>query len=248
VSKLPGVEKLAVLVSKVTGALLGAPFVPADRMIRGESICEQMVMVRVHADPAITVVLSVDAEAGRKLSAALFGRPEHEITLPLTDEGAASLLTSIAAQIARLLNVDHPAGAPRRTTLGQLVRENGALDFDEAILLRSRGGIDLGLWILEERSGNEPRPRGNRAIGRILRFLLRRIRPRRAGRSAERLEIRSMHDGKRWNEARSRANVATSRFGSRGRSAERAQLLHRAHEEHQRGRSVRRDTSPPPPG
>ena len=72
-SKLPGVEKLSVLVSKVTGALLGAPFVPADRMIRGESICEQMVMVRVHAEPAITVVLSVDAEAGRKVSTALFG-------------------------------------------------------------------------------------------------------------------------------------------------------------------------------
>jgi hypothetical protein len=250
VSKLPGVEVLAVLVSKVTGAVLGTTFDPADRMMRGESICEQMVMVRIPADPDLIVVLSVDTDAGRNLSAAVLGRSDDEIAPQMIDKGAAELLTTIAMEIASFLQVDRPVGAPQRTTLGQLVRENGALDFDEAILLRSRGNIDVGLWILEEHSGNKARPHSSGIANGLLRFLLRTIGPRKSERNSQTVDIPSFSCREEWNEARLREDVQAADLEVEldlDLESD-AQLLNGAYQKHRRRRLARRNASPPPLG
>ncbi|HVV51489.1 MAG TPA: hypothetical protein VHO06_17605 [Polyangia bacterium] len=146
--KLPDARRLAALVSHVTGTMFGPTFVPADQALRGESLCEQMFMIRLKATPGVVVVLSVDARAGRKLSAAFLRCPERDLSRAMVDDVISELLNMVAGQIAKVIELDQLLGLPRRTTLGEMAQER--LDLDDAILLRSEGEIDLGLWILEE--------------------------------------------------------------------------------------------------
>jgi Chemotaxis phosphatase CheX len=149
-SKLPSSQELAVLVSNVTGTMFGTTFVSGEGEgeVRGESLCQQMVMMRLPADREITVALSSDEAGGRYLSAAFFGCPPEKVTRQMIDDVIAELLNMIAGQISTALDLEHLIGLPSRTTLADLFQTCG-LGAQDPILLRSQADVDLGLWIFE---------------------------------------------------------------------------------------------------
>jgi hypothetical protein len=149
-SKLPEPEELALLVSNVTKTMCGATFVLDDPLERGLSVCDQMVMIPMLGDPPITVVVSSDGRGSRALGAAFFGCEPQAITPQMVDDVIAELLNMVAGQIAGALAFQHSLGLPRRTNLAEIAEQGNG--FDDAILLRSEGKVDLRLWILEDRS------------------------------------------------------------------------------------------------
>jgi hypothetical protein len=147
-SKLPDAEKLASLVSYVTSTMCGVSFVPGDPVARGESLYLQMVMIALRGDPDITVVLSSDGRGSRALGAAFFGIGEDKVSQQMIDDAIAELLNMVAGQVATAMQSNHTLGLPRRTKLSEIARA-GMATLDGAVLLRSEGAVDLGLWILE---------------------------------------------------------------------------------------------------
>lgn len=172
-SKLPSPETLAALVSNVTGTMFGTTFVPADGEVRGESLCQQMVMMRLPADREITVVLSSDEMGSRSLSAAFLRRAPEQVTQGMIDDVIAELLNMIAGQISTALDLKHLIGLPSRTTLADLV-QTGGLGARAPVLLRSQGEVDLGLWIFEAKSKEDEAPTGGSGGG-VVRSLIRKI-------------------------------------------------------------------------
>ena len=71
-----------------------------------------------------------------------------DVTQTMIDDVVAELLNMLAGQIAGALAYRYSVGLPRRTTLIELLQSK--LVFDQAVLLRSEGKVDLGLWLLEE--------------------------------------------------------------------------------------------------
>jgi hypothetical protein len=181
-SKLPSPENLAALVSNVTGTMFGTTFVPAEGEVRGESLCQQMVMMRLPADREITLVLSSDEMGGRSLSAAFLRCAPEKVTQEMIDDVIAELLNMIAGQISAALDLKHLIGLPSRTTLAELVQTSG-LGARVPVLLRSEGEVELGLWIFEAKSKEDKAP--TVATGRgVVRSLIRKIAgSRTAGRS-----------------------------------------------------------------
>jgi len=147
-SKLPDAEKLAALVSHVTSTMCGVSFVPGDPLARGESLYLQMVMIPLRGDPDVTVVLSSDTQGSRALGAAFFSVADDKLTQQMIDDAIAELLNMVAGQISMALQSNHTLGLPRRTRLAEIARA-GMATANGAILLRSEGAVDLGLWILE---------------------------------------------------------------------------------------------------
>jgi hypothetical protein len=116
-------------------------------------------MISMRGDPSITVVLAVDNEGGRALASSFFTCPPRDVTQSMIDDVVSKLLNVLAGQISGPLSYRHSLGTPRRTTLNELSGRN--LAFEQAILLRGEGRVDLGLWLLEEkptRSGREAPP------------------------------------------------------------------------------------------
>lgn len=148
ISKLPGPEDLAVLVSNVTSTMCGTTFVPDDPLARGESLCGQMVMIPLIGEGKITVVVSSDARGSRSLGAAFLGCARQLLTQQMIDDTIAELLNMVAGQISAALGYTHSLGLPRRTNLAEIAAGDGS-GFDDAVLLRSEGQVDLRLWILQ---------------------------------------------------------------------------------------------------
>ena len=107
-------------------------------------------MIPMRGDPNITVVLTVDDWSGCALAAAFFSCAPRDVTQSMIDDVAAELLQMMAGQITGALPYRYSLGLPSRTTRNELNRKN--LDFEQLILLRSEGEIDLGLWVLQERA------------------------------------------------------------------------------------------------
>jgi hypothetical protein len=103
----------------------------------------------MRGDPNITIVLTVDDWGGCALASAFFSCAPRDVTQSMIDDVAAELLKMMAGQITGALPDRYSPGLPTRTTLNELNRKN--LDFEQLILLRSEGEIDLGLWVLQER-------------------------------------------------------------------------------------------------
>jgi hypothetical protein len=169
-SKLPDPETLAALVSHVTETMCGTRFVPGDLLARGESLYLQMVMIPLMGEPNITVVLSSDALGSRALGTAFFGANDEKLTQLMIDDAIAELLNMVAAQIASALACGHTLGLPRRTRLVDIA-QGGALDLGGAVLLRSEGAVDLGLWIFETKPAQPEKPPRARKTG-LFRALL----------------------------------------------------------------------------
>lgn len=182
-SKLPSPADLAVLVSNVTGSMFGTTFVPAEDEVRGESLCQRMVMMRLTADREITLVLSSDELGSRSLSAAFLGCAPEKVTQEMIDDVIAELLNMIAGQIAATLDLNSLIGVPSPTTLGDLVQETGGLGAGNPILLRSQGEVDLGLWIFEAKSEEDEAPIGETSGGVVGSLIQRMVRPRPNARS-----------------------------------------------------------------
>jgi hypothetical protein len=174
-SKLPDAEKLAALVSHVTQTMCGTTFVPGDPLARGESIYLQMVMIPLIGDPSITVVLSSDTKGSRALGAAFYGSTDAKLTQAMIDDAIAELLNMVAGQICTALQSNHSLGLPRRTTLTEIAK-GGLLGLGDAVLLRSEGAVDLGLWIVQAApiAAAKPAPRPPRPWTDLFRSLIRR--------------------------------------------------------------------------
>lgn len=171
-SKLPDPERLAALVSHVTHTMCGTSFVPGDPLARGDSLYLQMVMIPLIGEPNVTVVLSSDTKGSRALGAAFFGTTADKLSQEMIDDAIAELLNMVAGQISTSLQSGHSLGLPRRTTLSEIAK-GGLLGMGDAVLLRSEGAVDLGLWILESASPGEPK-QTPRQTGRLFRSLIRR--------------------------------------------------------------------------
>ena len=131
-------------------------FVPGDPIERGESLYRMLTMISMRGEPNITVVLAVDNDGGRALASSFFSCAPRDISQPMIDDVIAELLNMLAGQLSGALSYRYSLGLPHRTTLKELSGEN--LEFEQAILLRSEGKVDLGLWLLEEKSAGADRP------------------------------------------------------------------------------------------
>jgi hypothetical protein len=142
-------ERVAGVVSEVTRVMCDTVFVPGDPLERGESLYRRLTMISMRGDPNITVVLAVDDQGGCALASTFFSCAPRDVTQSMIDDVVAELLNMLAGQISGVLSYSYSLGLPHRTTLGELNRED--VEFGQAILLRSEGKVDLGLWLLEER-------------------------------------------------------------------------------------------------
>jgi len=124
-------------------------FVAGDPLERGESLCRRLVMISMQGDPSIIVVLAVDDDGAHALASSFFSCAPRDVTKSMIDDVIAELLNMVAGHISNALPQRCTLGLPRWITLDDLGRKN--LDFDDAILFRSEGRIDLGLWLLEEK-------------------------------------------------------------------------------------------------
>jgi hypothetical protein len=171
----PDALTLAALVSNVTETICGTKFVPADDMLRGQSICGRMVLMPIKGLRDISVVLSCDTSGGQALGAALRGCPRDQLTRAMIDDSIAELLSMVAGQIQTALEIDQPLGLPRPTSLAELA-QGGGVSFDDSILLTSQGLGDLKLWIFETASPGEQTPQGK--TRRTFRSLFQKLRSR----------------------------------------------------------------------
>jgi len=152
-------QTVADIVSEVTRVMCDTVFVPGDPLERGESLYRRLTMISMRGEPGITVVLAVDNEGGCALASSFFSCPPRDVTQPMIDDVVAELLNMLAGQISGALAYRYSLGLPRRTTVKELFGDNP--QFEQAILLRSKGRVDLGLWLLEEkpaRSSGTARP------------------------------------------------------------------------------------------
>jgi len=150
---LPSPDEIAALVSNVTHTMCGTSFAPGDPLDRGESLCTRMAMIALVGEPNINVVVASDAQGSRALGAAFLGCRPQELTLRMIDDVTAELLNMVAGQISAALGYRHSLGLPQRTTMDTLLHAAGGRGYDEEILLRSQGRVDLGLWLLVKRTG-----------------------------------------------------------------------------------------------
>lgn len=146
---------VANIVSDVTRIMCDTVFVPGDPLERGESLYQRLTMISMRGDPNITVVLAADNGAGRSLASSFFSCRAVDVTEPMIDDVIAELLNMLAGQISGALAYRYSLGLPHRATLKDISGET--LVFEQAILLRSIGRVDLGLWLLEEKPSQSSR-------------------------------------------------------------------------------------------
>jgi hypothetical protein len=148
-SKLPDRLHLASIVSQVTRVMCDTVFIPCDPIERGESLYRRLTTISMVGDPDVTIVLAVDNDGGRALASSFFSCAPRDITQPMIDDVIAELLNMLAGQLSAALSYRYALGLPRRISLDELTDQD--LDFEEAVLLRSEGKVDLGLWLLERK-------------------------------------------------------------------------------------------------
>jgi hypothetical protein len=170
---LPDARTLAALVSNVTETICGTKFLPADDMLRGQSICGRMVMMPIKGPRDISIVLSCDTSGGQALGSALRGCPRDQLTRAMIDDAIAELLNMVAGQIQTALEIDQPLGLPKPTSLAE-ISQKGGVGFDDSILLTSQGLGDIKLWIFETAVPTEHTPKVT--SGRPFRSLFQKIR------------------------------------------------------------------------
>jgi hypothetical protein len=152
-SKLPDSQVLARLVSNVTQTMCGTSFAPDDPLARGDSLHGRMVLIPIVGEPRISVVLSCDGPSCRALARALFQCEDKDLSTEMADDALRELLNMIAGQVTAAMQLDRSLGLPRATDMMEII-EAGGLKTDDAVLLRSRGAIDLRLWVFEHASAS----------------------------------------------------------------------------------------------
>lgn len=144
--RLTDVDEIAKVVSAVTEVMCGASFAPWDPLARGESLSGRMVLMPMLGPRPIRIALACDARGSRALASAMFHCAPTEVTPAQIDDAIRELLNVVAGQVQRTLRIDQALGLPRPTTLAEL----GGPGIQDAVLLRSRGDVDIRLWIFEE--------------------------------------------------------------------------------------------------
>ncbi|MBC8133460.1 MAG: chemotaxis protein CheX [Deltaproteobacteria bacterium] len=140
-------DDLAKLVSSVTETMCATTFVPSDPLARGESLCGRMILLPMHGERQVNVLLACDGGGRRALAGAFFGMPPNETTEDVAEDAIRELLNMVAGQVSRALGLDLTLGLPRVATLAELGQNGGQIQ--DGVLLRSKGRIDLRLWIFE---------------------------------------------------------------------------------------------------
>lgn len=147
-SKLPDPATMASLVSTVTQTMCGVSFEPADDTNRPAELCSRMASLPISGARPVRVVLASNPGGAAALSSALFGMTTSDLDDAMVNDALCELLNMAAGQIRTALGLDQALGLPKivdgsdRPRLQEMLRNDG-------VLLRSRGAIDLLIWVSE---------------------------------------------------------------------------------------------------
>jgi len=150
-TNLPDPQTLATLVSTVTETMCGISFEPAKEVRQIDPTAWRLAILPINGKRNIQVLLSSDQASGVGLGAALLGFPADQLDPSMVDDSLCELLNMAAGQIKSALSIDQALGLPKIITgsegqgLYAAARANG-------ILLRSRGPLDLLIWVSEDAS------------------------------------------------------------------------------------------------
>jgi CheY-specific phosphatase CheX len=150
-TELPDAELLAALVSNVTETMCGISFSPEGTPLDEGAHAWRVASLPISGDRPLRVVLSSDQKSCEGLGSALLHYPAAELDPEMIDDSLCELLNMAAGQIKRALSIDQALGLPKIVpgaagqALFQAAKRAG-------ILLRSRGPLDLLIWVTEEPS------------------------------------------------------------------------------------------------
>jgi hypothetical protein len=147
-SELPDPATLATLVSTVTETMCGVSFAPAAESERKPELCWRMATLPIPGQRPIRVVLSSSQPGATALGAALFGMPATDLDETMINDALCELLNMAAGQIKSALALDQALGLPKIVKNPDSVPQQDLVR-REGVLLRSRGEIDLLIWVSE---------------------------------------------------------------------------------------------------
>ena len=127
VRRIPGPERLAALVTRVTGALLGISFRPAGDEEAGGPVdgCRAAALT-LDPDQPLIVTLVTDRTGGQALGAAMYCCPIEAVNPAMVDEALFEVLHAAANQIRCALDYEEPMAPPRIVDPEQVTRRRGA--------------------------------------------------------------------------------------------------------------------------
>jgi hypothetical protein len=108
---LPGPERLASSVSRVTATMLGLRFAPAAALPLPE--CWRTAVLPIPGKRPMTVALSSTRSGCASLTASLLRCDADDLDLAMIDDALRELLNMTAGQIKAELALDQPLGLPR---------------------------------------------------------------------------------------------------------------------------------------
>jgi hypothetical protein len=150
-TELPDAELLATLVSNVTETMCGISFCPESSPVDEGAHSWRVASLPISGERPLRVILSSDQKGCEGLGSALLHFPADELESDMIDDSLCELLNMAAGQIKRALSIDQALGLPKIVpgvegqAVFQAARKHG-------ILLRSRGPLDLLIWVTEEPS------------------------------------------------------------------------------------------------
>lgn len=145
---LPDSATLATLVSTVTQTMCGVSFTPAQSLERAADLFWRMASLPIAGARPIRVVLSSSQSSATALGSALFGLSAAELDESMIDDALCELLNMAAGQIKTALALDQALGLPKIVRAGDPLAVHEQVR-KEGILLKSRGDIDLLIWVSE---------------------------------------------------------------------------------------------------
>lgn len=146
---LPSPDVLASMVSNVTETMCGITFEPADTSPAPAAACHRLARLPIKGERPITVALSSDEKSCAQLGSALFSCPPESLDSSMINDSLCELLNMAAGQIKSALSLDQSLGLPRIVEGPELAKQSERAR-QEGTLLRSRGSLNLLLWIADE--------------------------------------------------------------------------------------------------
>lgn len=147
---LPDPQTLATLVSNVTETMCGISFA-AHGKVGNERTPEawRVAALPIPGARPLRVILSSDQQSSKGLGSALLQFPEDQLDASMIDDSLCELLNMAAGQIKRALQIDQALGLPK-IVKGDQAQELFRQAQESGILLRSRGPLDLLIWVTDE--------------------------------------------------------------------------------------------------
>lgn len=153
-TNLPDPQTLATLVSNVTETMCGISFEPAQEVRLVDPADWRLAILPINGKRKIQVLLSSDQASSLGLGAALLGFPADQLDSSMVDDSLCELLNMAAGQIKRALALDDALGLPRIVD-GEAGRDLFKNARHHGTMLRSRGALDLIIWVTETNASNK---------------------------------------------------------------------------------------------